>query len=126
MTPTLQQIEAGLTDHLVWRNWWDYGSGRTHASSMIGKKNIGRSTGVTVATVYATLITGTIYGFWHSLHTASVLLIFIVLWIGIYFAGVWVAVDRPAELDRKFPISGRELRKRKKAFYDWLASQRRR
>jgi hypothetical protein len=93
---------------------------------MIGKRNIGRLSGVTLATVYATLITGTIYGLWQSLHITSVLLIFIMLWIGIYFAGAWMAVDRPAELDRKFPISSGELRKRKKAFYDWLASQGRR
>ena len=93
---------------------------------MIGKKNIGRLYGVCLATVYATLISGAVYGFWPGLHIALRLLIFLALWIGFYFTGIWTAIDRPAELDRKFPISSKELRTRKKAFYDWLASQGRR
>jgi hypothetical protein len=50
-------------------------------------------------------------------------LIFIALWIGFYFAGVWAVVDRLAELARKFPISSKELRRRTKAFYDQLSSK---
>jgi hypothetical protein len=93
---------------------------------MIGKKNIGRLTGVCLATVYTTLISGTVYGLFHGLRLGFLTVIFIALWIGIYFAGNWAAVDRPAELDRKFPTSSKQLRARTKAFYDWLASQGRR
>ena len=91
---------------------------------MIRKKNVGRLYGACLATIYATLITGIVYGFWVTAHLA--LLIFAVLWIGFYFTGIWTIVDRPAELSRKFPVSSKELHKRKKAFYDWLASQGRR
>jgi len=93
---------------------------------MLGKKNIGRVYGASLATIYSTLITGMTYGFSGGLRFGLVLSIFIGLWIAIYFAGVWVAVDRPAELNRKFPFSSKELRRRKKEFYDWLASQGRR
>lgn len=93
---------------------------------MIGKKNTGRFYGACLATIYATLIIGTVYELWSGLHITLALLIFIALWIGFYFAGVWAAVDRPAELNRKFPISSKELRRRKKTFYDWLDSQGRR
>jgi len=93
---------------------------------MLGKKNIGRVYGASLATIYSTLITGATYGFLGGLRFGLVLSIFIGLWIAIYFAGVWAAVDRPAELIRKFPISSKELRRRKKEFYDWLASQGRR
>jgi hypothetical protein len=52
-----------------------------------------------------------------------VVIIFIALSIGFYSAGIWVAIDRPVELDKKFPIGSKELRRRKKAFFDWLDSQ---
>jgi hypothetical protein len=93
---------------------------------MIGKKNIGRFYGVCLATIYATLTTGIAYSLWRELHIALVLLIFIALWIGFYFTGIWIAVNRPDELKRKSPISSKELRRRKQEFYDWLASQGRR
>jgi hypothetical protein len=44
----------------------------------------------------------------------------------LYCAGFWALVDRPAELDRKFPTSSKELRRRKKELYDWLDSLGRR
>jgi hypothetical protein len=58
--------------------------------------------------------------------TALMLLLFIVLWVGIYFTGIWTIFYRPAELDKKIPISSKELRKRKKQFYDELDSMGRR
>lgn len=85
---------------------------------MIGKRNVERLYGVLLATMYATLVTGIIYGLWRALHIGSVLSIFVCLWIGFYFTGIWVAVDRPAELKSKLPFSGKELRRRKKEFYD--------
>jgi Flp pilus assembly protein protease CpaA len=75
--------------------------------------------------MYAGLITAALH-IWTGLHTALTLFIFACLWTGFYFAGIWAATDRPAELDKKFPTSSRELQKRKKAFYDWLDSQGRR
>jgi hypothetical protein len=42
---------------------------------------------------------------------------------GFYLVGTWVMVDRPAELKKKIPISSKELRRRTKLFYDWLARQ---
>jgi hypothetical protein len=93
---------------------------------MINKKNIGRLYGVCLATIYATLATGIIYGVWRGLHAIPVLLIFVVLWVGFYFTGIWIAVDRPDELKRKFPISSKELSRRKREFYDWLALHGRR
>jgi hypothetical protein len=87
---------------------------------MIGKRNIGRFYGVLLATMYATLVTGIIYGLSRP-PLGWVFVLFVALWIGFYFAGVWAAVDRPAELNRKLPLSSKELRRRKKEFYDWLA-----
>ena len=92
---------------------------------MIGKRNIGRSYGVLMATIYATLVTGIIYGLWR-LPIGWTLFVFVALWIGFYFTGVWAAVDRPAELNRKLPVSSKELRRRKKEFYDWLGTRGRR
>ena len=91
---------------------------------MISKKNTGRAFGFFLATGFATLITNTVYA-WH-VPVVLTSLVFIGLWIGFYFAGVWALNERPAELAKKFPIASNELRRRKKEFYDWLASQGRR
>jgi len=91
-------------------------------TEMFGKKSIGRFTGVLMATVYTALISGAVYGFFHGLRLGFLVLIFIALWVGFYLAGNWATVERPAELDRKFPTSSKDLRARRKAFYDWLAS----
>jgi hypothetical protein len=53
---------------------------------------------------------------------ALTLLVFTGLFVGLYFAGFWALVDRPDELNKKFPISSKELRRRKKEIYDWLDS----
>jgi len=90
---------------------------------MIKKKNSGRFFGVLLATMYASLIVISLRHVWPELHIALSCLVFVILWIGFYLAGLWVIVDRPAELNRKFPISSHELRRRRKAFYDWLDSR---
>jgi hypothetical protein len=91
---------------------------------MIGKRNIGRIYGASLATIYATLVTGIIYPFWSGFHSfAAILLIFSALWIGFYAAGFWAAVDRPAEFRRKIPTSAKELRRTKKEFFERLQSQ---
>jgi hypothetical protein len=93
---------------------------------MLNKKNIGRAFGVSLATIYATLIAETIYDICPGMHVWLVWLIFICLFTGLYCAGFWALVDRPVELDRKFPTSSKELRRRKKELYDWLDSLGRR
>jgi hypothetical protein len=107
-----------MTPHKVRRDLWN--------TEMFGKKNIGRFTGVLTASVYTALISGTVYGFFHRLRLGFLVLIFIALWGGFYLAGNWAAVERSAELERKFPTSSKDLRAKRKAFYDWLASQGRR
>ncbi|HXM21751.1 MAG TPA: hypothetical protein VN948_10855 [Terriglobales bacterium] len=92
---------------------------------MIDKKSTGRFFGVILAATFGSLIAETIR-LWLGLHLAATLLVFIGLWIGFYFTGTWTIIDRPAELDRKFPISSKELRRRKKEFYDWVDSLGRR
>jgi hypothetical protein len=93
---------------------------------MMNQKSVGQLFGICLATLYATLVTVMVRGLWRGLHITLTLLLFVGLWIAFYFAGVWASTERRAELDRKFPISSKELRKRKKEFYDWLASRGRR
>jgi len=93
---------------------------------MFEKKNVRRFYGICLATIYATLITVTVHGVWHGLHAAPTFVLFISLWTGFYFAGIWASTERRAELSKKFPISSKELRRRKRQFYDWLVSQGRR
>jgi len=97
-------------------------AGRT----MFGKKNVGLFSGICLGTVAVGLFGVIFSGFLRSLNVVLAVLLVMGLWIGFYFAGVWATTDRSDELDRKFPISSSELRKRKKDFYDWLASQGRR
>ena len=87
---------------------------------MIGKKSAGRLLGVCFVVTFGVLITAKIYGLWPGMHLALTVLIFIGLGVGFYLTGIWVVVDRPAELNKKFPISSKEHRRRKKEFYDWL------
>jgi hypothetical protein len=92
---------------------------------MINKKNTGRFFGLILAATFGSLITETVR-LWLELRLGATLLVFIALWVGFYFTGTWAIIDRPAELDRKFPINSRELRRRKKEFYDWVDSLGRR
>jgi hypothetical protein len=102
--------------------------GQQNASNcgMMNKNTTAQAFGVLLATMYAGLITFMVYSRWPRLHIALTLLIFIGLWSGFYLAGVWAILYRREELNWKFPISGRELRRRRKEFYNWLASQGRR
>lgn len=99
---------------------------RADGSIMVGKKNIGRFSGVCLAIVGVGLVAAALQGFLRTLNFALAVLIVVGLGVGFYVAGVWATTDRRDELDRKFPISSNELRKRGKSFYDWLASQGRR
>ncbi len=90
---------------------------------MLGKKGSGRGFGVVLGTVYALLVTGVVYHFWPGMNTALAASIFIGVWLAAFLAGTWAFV---AQLNTKIPISGKELRRSKKEFYDWLASLGRR
>jgi hypothetical protein len=87
---------------------------------MLNKKNIGRAFGVSLATIYATLIAETIYDICPGMHVLPGRVDIHLPFIGLYGAGFWALVDRPVELDRKFPTSSKELRRRKKELNDWL------
>lgn len=89
---------------------------------MLSKKVQGRTYGGFLATIYGGIFTVAIH-LWLGLHVVSASLIFIALWIGFYRTGVWMVTERPAELDKKIPVSSKELRTRKKRFYEWLDSQ---
>lgn len=75
---------------------------------------------------YAGFATLLIHQLWPSMEMIPGVLVFIALWVGFYKAGVWMFIDRPIELTKKFPITSDEVRRRRKAFYDWLNSQSRR
>jgi hypothetical protein len=68
----------------------------------------------------AVLATIAILPFYPALRPRSVLLIFVGLCVVFYFVWIWVFYERPAELEKKVPISSKELRRRKKEFYDSL------
>ena len=48
------------------------------------------------------------------------LVIFVAMWILFRIVWGWVFFQRRAELDKKIPVSSKELRKRKKEFFDSL------
>jgi hypothetical protein len=50
----------------------------------------------------------------------SLLLTFTGLCIAYYFVWKWFFYERPAELEKKLPITSKELRRRKREFYDNL------
>ena len=74
-----------------------------------------------VATSYAGIATLVLHGFLPKLNAFASVMTFVILWLGFYLACMWVSVERPAELRKKYPISGKEVRERRKAFHDWLA-----
>jgi len=92
---------------------------------MLGKNNIRRFYGASLATVFAGLLVGGLPESWLKLHTARILVAFVMLWVGLYFVGVAI-LERGDELNRRIPINSKELLRRKKVFFDWLASQARR
>ena len=75
-----------------------------------------------LATVFAFVITSIVYGFWPSIRIKLALLFFAGFWTAFYVAGLWIFLVRPAELEKKFPLSAQELRRRRDEFYRWLDS----
>jgi hypothetical protein len=50
----------------------------------------------------------------------SLLIVFFVLWVLFSFVWRWVFFERGPELDKKIPVSSKELRRRKRAYFDDL------
>ena len=78
--------------------------------------------GVCLALVYVTLFASGVPALWRWIGFWPTAILLSILGVGLYFVGVWAAVDRPAELDKKIPVNSKELRRRRKQFYDWLTS----
>jgi chromate transport protein ChrA len=79
--------------------------------------------GLLAASSAALLVILVLRIFHKSLHGSVSLLAFIFFAVAaffFYFFWTWLFFVHPSEIARKFPITGKELRKRKKDFYDTL------
>jgi hypothetical protein len=90
---------------------------------MMDKRNAARAFGILLATMYATLFAIGLRS-WLGMTTALTLLIFALLWVATYLTGLWAFFYRPAELDKKLPISGKERLRRAKEFFDSLRREK--
>jgi hypothetical protein len=90
---------------------------------MFSKNTSGRLYGACLAVVYVCLVVAAVNGLWSRIGAWPTAILLLALGLGFYLAGVWAFLDRPVELDRKIPVSSKELRRRKKEFYDWLAKR---
>jgi hypothetical protein len=90
---------------------------------MLSKENTGRAYAILLASMWAFVIT-LLTCVWFDLNAVWSLLLFLILWIGIYITGLWTFICRPTELNKKFPITGQEFRKRREEFYAFLNSPR--
>ena len=68
----------------------------------------------------AAITTVVVEQFLPGLHAAPLLIILVSLCIVFSFVWRWVFFERPEELDKKIPISSKELRRQKKEFFDSL------
>ena len=80
---------------------------------MLDKRTVGRAFGVCLALVYGGLLWTRVAALWHRIGVWPSAIVLLLLGVGFYRVGIWTAVDRPAELKRKIPISGNELCRRK-------------
>jgi hypothetical protein len=90
---------------------------------MLSKENIGRTYGILVGSTLAVFVTFFLRRFLH-LQVIPTVLLFIILEVACYRLGVWAMIERPEELDKKFPLTVKDLRRKRRVFYDWLNSQR--
>lgn len=88
---------------------------------MISEKNIVRLYGALLA-IFAPPATLIIYGIWGNMPAWLIALTLIALLVVFYRLGILYG-NRPATVRKRVPISSQELRRRRKRFYDWLASQ---
>lgn len=66
----------------------------------------------------ALLVTTLIRGSNPTLRPGTILLIIGGFCVAFYFLWTWVFFERPAELDKKLPINSKELRRKRKEFFD--------
>jgi len=66
---------------------------------------------------YAVLLTVIVSQFNPTLRSGALLIIFGGFSVAFYVLWIWIFVVRPAELAKKLPVSGKELRRRKDEFY---------
>jgi hypothetical protein len=92
---------------------------------MIGEKARSVLTGFFYSLFAGPIVAGLTYSLWRQFPFWLQCLTVSLLVIAFYFVGVWV-VDRKAELNKKIATPSHELRRRRKEFYDWLSSPRRR
>jgi len=59
-------------------------------------------------------------GLYPDFRPRFLLIAFLVLWILFSFGWRWVFFERGPELDKKIPVSSKELRRRKKEYFDDL------
>jgi hypothetical protein len=71
-----------------------------------------------IASAFLTVIA--VWQFHASARVLPVLLIFVGLCVMFYFVWYWVFYERPAELEKRLPVSSKELRRRKKEFFENL------
>jgi hypothetical protein len=59
-------------------------------------------------------------GLYPAFRPRSLLIVFLVLWILFSFVWRWVFFERGPELNKKIPVTSRELRRREKEYFDDL------
>ena len=68
------------------------------------------------AMLFAVVVALIVWRFNPTLRSGALFLIFAIFSVAFYFLWIWVFVERPAELAKKLPISGTELRRKGKNF----------
>src|SRR5579863_4466475 len=92
-----------------------------HHSTQPQKRRILFRAGVGICSlVPAIFLTIVIGGFNPALKPGAFFLIFAGAYCAAYFVWNWIFFERTAELDKKLPITSKELRRRTKEFYDNL------
>ena len=86
----------------------------------IGKPRVQRVAAWLYALSSAALTVGAFGGLYPSFRPRSLLIVFLVLWILFSFVWRWVFFERGPELKKRIPVSSKELRRRKKEYFDDL------
>jgi hypothetical protein len=90
---------------------------------MISKKSRGPLLGLFYAAIFGTFATIGIHDYFPEMSMRVFVLLLGAVFVALYFVGNWV--QGRMEQNKKLPTSSKELRRRKKQFYDWLDSQER-
>jgi ABC-type uncharacterized transport system permease subunit len=88
---------------------------------MIAKKGIGPLLGACYGAVFGVLMIAVLHSYRPDMSVWKLVLLLAAFFVAFYFVGLWVHVRN--EQNKKLPTSSKELRRRTKEFYDWLASQ---